>query len=557
MKRLACTSVVVGFALIPACAPPCGDDGLAGQQELCPIASASESESQTGSDTDSNSDSNTLTDGTASETQGTATQGTATQGMTMTAGPTESESESETAGDDLWCVDGDMDGFGDPDMCMNVPPGQDPPDGSVNNDDDCDDDDENTFPGAAPNDDPDACMTDADDDDWGDDSPGSGVDPGSDCDDNDAGVVEDCGPKLWCLDVDMDGFGDPLTCMMSIEPIPGSVDNGDDCDDLDPNTFPGSAPNDDPDACMTDADDDDWGDDDPAPGVEPGSDCDDSDQFTFPGAAESEDPNACMRDEDDDGWGDTSVPDGVDVGSDCYDTNADLNPADRVFYSFMGNGEVQEIDPMDGSMSVYTNYNNLGINNDSLITAAVNPDDGMIYASQTNGQDRIWVLDYCSDDDPIELMPHGLTLCGLAFTPEGVLYGIDSDGPISDDIVEIDPNTGAVLATLPITVNGLPLDIGACGMAYDCVNDQLLLTHGSASQVLSIDPLTGIATVVADIPEGNWGSVGLEYDPVTKRVFTNNGDELFDIEIDGSDNYTGPVTLDQSVNDLQFGYTCG
>ncbi len=560
MKNLPYAPVLLSLALVPACAAPCGDDGLAGQQELCPIDSASETDSQTGSETEG-SDSNTLTAGTVTMTDGTATQGTATQGNTQgtnteteTAGPTDSETNG---GGNVWCVDADMDGFGDPTMCTPVEPGEDPPDGTVNNDDDCDDNDGNTFPGAAPNDDPEACMTDADDDDWGDDSPGAGVDPGSDCDDNDPDLVMDCGPKLWCVDADMDGFGDPLSCMMSIDPIPGSVDNGDDCDDLDANTFPGSSPNDDPEACMTDADDDDYGDANPGPGVEPGTDCDDSDVFTFPGAAQNEDPEACMRDEDDDGWGDTSVPGGVVIGSDCYDNNADLNPGDRILYTLAAGGEVHEIDPSDGSMSLYATFDNLGINSDSLITAAVSPEDGMLYASQTNGADRLWVFDYCSQDAPTELMPHGRTLCGLAFTPDGTLYGIDSSSPVADQIVVLDPNTGTVESMTPITVGGLPLNINACGMAYDCVNQQLLLTHGSDSQVLSIDPVTGIATVVADIPEGNWGSVGLAYDSITKRVFSNNGDQLYDIEINMSDNYTGPVTLDNSVNDLQFGYTCG
>ncbi|MGH1344818.1 MAG: hypothetical protein ACRBN8_24875, partial [Nannocystales bacterium] len=66
---------------------------------------------------------------------------------------------SDSCGDDgtceanpLWCDDVDMDGFGDPKSCVTVPPGEDPPDGSVNNNNDCDDTSEFAFPGAAPND---------------------------------------------------------------------------------------------------------------------------------------------------------------------------------------------------------------------------------------------------------------------------------------------------------------------------------------------------------------------------------------------------------------------
>lgn len=106
---------------------------------------------------------------------------------------------SELCGDDntcqqgsVWCVDADGDGFGDPDACTAVPDGETPPDGTVENDDDCDDDSGSTFPGAAPNDDPTACMKDEDDDDWGDTDVPKGVEPGADCDDGNVDVPPSC-----------------------------------------------------------------------------------------------------------------------------------------------------------------------------------------------------------------------------------------------------------------------------------------------------------------------------------------------------------------------------
>ena len=57
-------------------------------------------------------------------------------------------------------------------------------------------------------------------------------------------------------------------------------------------------------------------------------DCDDSDPFTFPGAAELEDADACMTDADDDGFGESAPSDGVTAGIDCDDGNAALNAAD-------------------------------------------------------------------------------------------------------------------------------------------------------------------------------------------------------------------------------------
>ena len=61
--------------------------------------------------------------------------------------------------------------------------------------------------------------------------------------------------------------------------------NGDDCDDADPLTYPGAATQDSETDCMTDADQDGFGDDSPEnEAITPGSDCDDSDPDINPAA---------------------------------------------------------------------------------------------------------------------------------------------------------------------------------------------------------------------------------------------------------------------------------
>ena len=230
-----------------------------------------------------------------------------------------------------WCVDADDDGFGDPDDCTDVDPGDDPPDGTVPNDDDCDDTSEFTFPGAAPNDSATECMEDKDGDDWGDLNPGGGnTTPGTDCDD-DSPAAADTFPgaapndsATECMeDKDGDDWGDD-------DPGGGDTTAGTDCDDdsaAAAATFPGAAPNDSATECMEDKDDDDWGDDDPGDGdTTPGTDCDDDSAAavdTFPGAAPNDDPTACMEDKDDDDWGDDDPSSGDSVpGTDCDDDSA-------------------------------------------------------------------------------------------------------------------------------------------------------------------------------------------------------------------------------------------
>ena len=163
--------------------------------------------------------------------------------------------------------DKDNDGFGDK---YNTVYATTSPEGYVTNSDDCDDDNPNTNPDAeevidgVDND----CdgLIDCDDPDIADsdlcnDADDDGFTADVDCDDNDPntypgavefcdGVDNDCDEEIdedaadaptWYLDADSDGFGDPENSITSCFPPEGYVENSTDCDDSDPNTFPGAA----------------------------------------------------------------------------------------------------------------------------------------------------------------------------------------------------------------------------------------------------------------------------------------------------------------------------
>ncbi len=531
------------------CSSTCDDDGFAWQQdELCANENASASETETDTDSNTNTETDSVTEGPTTDT---LTAGSMTMSETMDTTATTSGSGTS------YCVDADMDGFGDPTMCTDVPDGDTPPPGTVPNDpndpsdDDCDDANENTHPGAGENEENSEtlCQQDNDNDGYGDSDPPPGVDPGTDCDDDNVnthpGIDPDM-PDSCQQDNDMDGQGDS-------DP-PDGVDPGLDCDDDDPNTFTGSSPNDDPNACMTDADDDDWGDDTPSnPNADPGSDCDDSDPNTFVGAAEIEDPAACMKDEDGDGWGDTSVPDGVVVGSDCYDASPNLNPDTTTLMSMFDgiSGDVQQVNLETGELTTFANINTDGLPNWSVPSSALDPVSEMFFV--TNASDfRLYTVDYCSDDPPTALNPHGYDLCGISFTSDGRLLGVDSD---IDQVVELDPDTGDVVNTVPLVSGGETLNVGACGLTYDCVLGTVLMADFFTKKVYRIDVETGEATIVADVPDTQFGR-SLAFDPVTKNVHSSNGISSVTIEIDGSNAYVQNADLMSSLDDLEFGPTC-
>jgi len=161
----------------------------------------------------------------------------------------------------------------------------------------------------------DECQGDADDTDPNV-NPGASEIACNDIDDNGDGVQHPSD-----VDDDGDGFDE-----CGDDEIEGTED--DDCDDSDINTFPGAAPLDDIDLCMTDADGDDFGDDSVYYPIEPGTDCDDSSASIYYGATEIAcdhlDSNcdgaldAQEIDDDGDGYDECEL--------DCNDGDASINP---------------------------------------------------------------------------------------------------------------------------------------------------------------------------------------------------------------------------------------
>ncbi|MGB1014079.1 MAG: DUF6923 family protein [Nannocystaceae bacterium] len=551
-------ALVACFALtqFTGCSSNCFDDGFAWQQdELC-AAGTEATETNTTGMTDTMTGptaTDTMTGPTATETE-TMTGPTATNTMTMT-GPTTSGNGS------VWCEDNDMDGFGDPENCTNVPDGQEPPPGSVPEpgpgQGDCDDMSANTYPGAAELDSETLCMTDEDGDGYGKENPGPGVDAGTDCADDNVDAhpnIDPDNPEACLLDKDKDGKGEP-------DPLDPNIDAGNDCDDSDPFTFPGAAPNDDPAACMTDKDDDDWGDDSPEnPDVMAGTDCDDTNPNTYKGAAELEDPTACMNDEDDDGWGNTNPgPSGsggsITPGADCYDSNFDINPDTTQLVSMANgiNGDVVSVDPATGMVTPFATVDTSGLPGWDIVSATLDPGSGLYYA--TNNSDySLYSVDYCSDTPPTKISTHNFSLCGITFDLEGNLYGIDDS---IDMLVQLDPETGEVVGVPePLTLDGGSLNIGQCGVAFDCVKGEILVADSFTKKVYSVDLDTAETTVVASEGDAyNFGR-GLAYNPVAKNVYSCSGISSFEILIDNSNTFTQLPDLTQGLDDIGYGPVC-
>ena len=122
-----------------------------------------------------------------------------------------STTQSET-----WYEDADGDGYGNPDVSQTT---CNPPEGWVNNSWDCNDQDAEIYSWAM-------CKTE--EDCWGY------------IDDENCTCVSYTEPSTVYEDNDRDGYGNSEKSKSTCDPQEGWVSNGDDCDDNDANSFPGS-----------------------------------------------------------------------------------------------------------------------------------------------------------------------------------------------------------------------------------------------------------------------------------------------------------------------------
>ncbi len=293
-----------------------------------------------------------------------------------------------------WYADNDGDGFGDLDAATEA---CEAPVGHVANADDCDDTDARFNPGAIETDCEDPADYNCDGSVGYEDADADGFAACAECDDSDAavnpdadevcnGVDDDCNtlvdgddPSLadgttWYADTDGDGYGGSQFVVEACDAPSGYVANSDDCNDLNPDTYPSAVEicdteDNDCDSAIdegvnvtwyADADGDGYGDATAfleactsPPGYSAnGDDCDDTSAATSPTAYEVCDgiDNNCdgatdedsalnattyYADSDGDGYGDAtnstnacSAPTGhVTDGTDCDDTDATTNSA--------------------------------------------------------------------------------------------------------------------------------------------------------------------------------------------------------------------------------------
>jgi hypothetical protein len=283
------------------------------------------------------------------------------------------DGEVDEATGPSWYEDADADGYGDPTSTVRACA---PPEGWVESATDCDDSDAGIHPGADEH-------CDGEDEDCDGDADEEPVDAGT-----------------WYPDLDQDGYGEEGSAVSACEQPSGTVAQGGDCEDGDPDINP------DADERCNGVDDDCDGDTDEADAV---------DAFTW------------YQDDDGDGWGLDSVTTlacasgsgWAAQGGDCDDTSAEVHPgADEYCDEIDSDCDGEAADP------------------DSLDTLVLHPD---------------------ADADGYGDSGSAVTQCALT---EGLL----TDGSDCDDgDAAVNPDADEVCDTLDNDCDGLTDDASALG----------------------------------------------------------------------------------------------
>jgi hypothetical protein len=393
---------------------------------------------------------------------------------------------------------------------------------------------------------------------------GDGFNSDEDCNDDDSAVHPDAeeicdeidndcdgeidedgatGSTFWYEDADGDGWGNPDTEVLACEPPSGFISQGQDCNDEEETANPWALEicdgidnncNDVIDEGLeeswyADADGDGYGDPDSAVSdCDPGSgytdnsdDCDDTDASVNPSRSDS------CNGIDDDCDGDIDEDSKAGWALVTIDTSA---------------GYVYEIDPSTAAMTTVSSISDTSLRINTMDVS----ENGTAVVQDAAGSQMLH-MDACTGTTSLIGSTGVGNMCGIAFGPGGLLYGMDTT---NDQLVEIDIMTGAGTVIGP-----LGFELGNCGLSYDCTNDRLIGANATTSEIFTVDPVTGLGSghIVTDVP---FDGVGLDYDPASGVLYASSGDDLYHVDPStGATTFIGALD-GESINDLALHPTC-
>jgi hypothetical protein len=381
-----------------------------------------------------------------------------------------------------------------------------------------------------------------------------------DCDDADAtvgpdaeevpydGIDNDCDPSSLDDDLDEDGFG-----------------IADDCDDLDDETYPGSAIDATSGECMYDYDGDGYGSDSPPAGFDAGTDCDDNDADSNPG----EDEVCDGADNDCDGLTDDDDTDTVDADYSWIDADGDGygdmdgTPVLSCSGAVAGSGYADNPSDCDDS--------DAAVSPDATETAYDGVDDDCDGADLEDVDGDGWAADTVGGDDCDDTDAHV-----FPGQWEDTSDGVDNDCDGATDTADTDsPSSLSLSDDSFTTVSFSSTSLDFCGSTYTSLNISsnglVVFSTGTSSLSESASGLSsrvGAAVLWDDLRPASGGGCGTvywleesDYVAVYYRGVCEYGTSSDTVTATAVFHTNGTVTLDYDsvtgIADGLVGVSCG
>ncbi len=264
------------------------------------------------------------------------------------------------------------------------------------------------------------------------------------------------------------------------------------------------------------------------------------------GPAAADDDDSAWSDDDDSAWsddddtGDPADDDDVtldddDVSLDDDDVTLDdddFTPteATTTFITFESQSfEFMVVDPDTGEGSPLVT-----IDPEEIVCSSVFDRSGTLYVSAGG---KLMTFEACSGElDLIGYFPDDLPVCGIATNDLSSVYGINDQ---TDQLIEISTADASITPIGPLGV-----DFGPHGMSWDDSIGQFIAVNGEDNSLYTIDPATGTATLVTPLTGFMFDGVGVELDPASGQLYGCSGTELVSIDPD-----TGVVTVIGTIHE--------
>jgi hypothetical protein len=177
---------------------------------------------------------------------------------------------------------------------------------------------------------------------------------------------------------------------------------------------------------------------------------------------------------------------------------------------------VIELDPDDARATEIAPLDE-GIDAESNATSATFRSDGLAFVADS-GHYRLLLLDPCTGATRTIGDTSAGVLCGISWGPGGHLYGLDAT---AGNLVRLDRANGAADPVGP-----LGLELSTCGLAWDCLADELVGLDGRTGRAFRVDASSGVAYDAVET-EVEFVTVGVEFDPRDSTLLAINGTSLY------------------------------